>query len=92
MRIALPLVVSLGMLVTMISLSLGLGSMMPAKAFALSIMPLVTIVATAVFALGPRLATRINAYAERYVMLWLAVILVLALGHGLIIRNALMSL
>jgi hypothetical protein len=92
MRIALPLIVSLGMLVTMISLSLGLGSMLPAQAFALSVMPLAALLATAIFAAGPRVVQRINAFPERYVLVWLAVIMLLAVGHGLIIRNALMAL
>jgi hypothetical protein len=108
MRIALPLIVSLGMFTTMTSLSLGIGSMLPAdmgiplplglggepasKPVLLAIMPLAILIATAVFALACKNIGKTARHPERYIILWLAVILLLAVGHGLIIRSALIAL
>jgi hypothetical protein len=108
MKIALPLIVSLGMFTTMTALSLGLWSTLPAgtslpvlfgladravpAAFALSVMPAAVLIAAAMFSLGAKSGKRINAYPERYIILWLAFTLILAVGHGLIIRGALTSL
>ncbi|RWX79036.1 hypothetical protein EPK99_10725 [Neorhizobium lilium] len=110
MKIALPLIVSLGMLTTMICLSIGMATALPpghgialpfglggadgtaSAGLALSLMPVTLLVATALFALVPRMAPRVALKPERYIMLWLAIILVSALGHGLIIRGALMAL
>jgi hypothetical protein len=59
---------------------------------ALSLMPAAVLVATAAFALHARSSQQMPAQPERYVVVWLAVILLLAIGHGLIIRGALISL
>jgi hypothetical protein len=109
MKIALPLIVSLGMLTTMICLSLGMAAALPpgstiplpfglgsggtaSPALALSVMPAVVLLATALFALGPKLDRRIGGRPEVYILLWLGIILLLALGHGLVIRGALVAL
>lgn len=109
MKIGLPLVVSLGMLTTMICLSLGMATALPpgssiplpfglggngstSPGLALSVMPVIVALATALFALVPRLERRVEHRPELYIMLWLAVILIFAVGHGVIIRGALMAL
>jgi hypothetical protein len=111
MKTALPLTVSLGMLTTMICLSIGMATALPpgagipvpfgfgtgaegnaAPGLALSLMPLVVIVVTGLFFVLARTSLRTMEKPERFVFLWLAVILVLAIGHGLIIRGALLAL
>ena len=55
-------------------------------------MPLAILVATAAFAVICKKSGSTARHQERYIILWLAVILLLAMGHGLIIRSALMAL
>jgi len=111
MKTALPLIVSLGMLTTMICLSIGMATALPpgagiplpfglgggpdgnvAPGLALSLMPVVVALITALFFLLARTTLRAMQKPERFVFLWLAVILVLAIGHGLIIRGGLVAL
>ncbi len=109
MKIALPLIVSLGMLTTMICLSIGLATALPPgrsvpvpfgfgtdgtapAGLALSVMPAALLLVTAAFAFLPRVSRNLGHKPERFIILWLVAVLVLAFGHGLIIRGALVAL
>jgi hypothetical protein len=109
MKIALPLIVSVGMLTTMICLSIGLATALPPgrsiplpfgvgadsaapAGLALSVMPIALLLVTAFFALVPRVSKSFGEKPERFIILWLVAVLVLAAGHGLIIRGALVAL
>ncbi len=111
MPIALPLFVSLGLLITMSSLSIGLGVALPpgtelpihftlwgepttfaSAGVALSLLPGAAALATLIFALGPKLDRRVATRQGLYLVLWLATVFILAIGHGFIIRGALFAL
>lgn len=111
MRMPVPFFISLGMLITMTFLSLGLWSAMPPEAMlpihfdlsgnpnnfarpgiALFLLPGAMLFATAVFVVSPTISPKALERPGLYTAIWLSVILVLAVGHGLIIRHALFAL
>ncbi|MCB5203883.1 hypothetical protein LH464_15530 [Neorhizobium sp. T786] len=58
---------------------------------ALSIIPAAAVFATLVFALTPRLDPKASASPRLHAVLWMFVLAILALGHGLIVHHALMA-
>ena len=111
MRLTVPLFISIGMLLTMTFLSIGLltaipeGTQLPihfdlsgnpnryaAPAVALFLVPGAMLIGTLTFMLAPVVKPNTMNRPVLYAGIWLLFVLIMALGHGLILRHALMVL
>lgn len=107
MKTLVPFIISVGLVTTIIFISIGMWSALPAgtllplpfsagnqhpPGLVFSIIPVLAVIATVGFALAPKVATGLDQIAGRYTIAWFAVLLVLVLAQGLIIRQSLMAL
>lgn len=111
LRMPVPLFVSLGMLITMTFLSVGLWAALPPEtmlpthfdlsgnadsfahpAVALFLLPAAMLFVICVFVISPMIKPSALNRPGLYAAIWLFIVLTLALGHGLVIRQALFAL
>jgi hypothetical protein len=107
MKTLVPFIISVGLVTTIIFISVGMWSALPpgtllplpfsagsqhAPALVFSIVPVLAVLATLFFALAPKVATGLDEIAGRYTIAWFAVLFILVLLQGLIIRQSLMAL
>ncbi|MDE1157784.1 MAG: hypothetical protein PW791_05820 [Neorhizobium sp.] len=107
MKTLVPFIISVGLVTTIIFISIGMWSALPAgtllplpfvsgnqhpPGLVFSIVPVLAVLVTLVFALAPKVATGLDQIAGRYTIAWFAVLLLLALVQGLVIRQSLMAL
>ena len=111
MRLVVPLFVSIGLLLTMIFLSIGLvtaipeGTLLPihfdwrgnptgfaTPTVALFLLPGTMLAGVLVLVLAPTVKPSLMNRPVLYAAVWLLFSLIMALGHGLILRHALIAL